>query len=383
MTRRIDTYTIGATRLARLEFPATLWRLTKDTRTARCEVRAHPLGLELRYLVDEVLLRRDVVRNTPELETHLNDSRDGFLALGWRTSDFALTVAPEVPGSPSARRGDTAFELRILMTPRTRRVVVWMGLALLAMGFSAPATAQQPFLVDDTAVTPPGIWHLELSTQVDLLQRSARPTRWQNTLECEIDYGLIDRVELSMLLPFLSIVSGGSLAQNVANGLGDTAFGLKYQFTDVDAPHAFAGSVLVELPTGSRARQLGSGLVDYGLTMISQHRLHPSATLRVNGGVVLAGNTQTGAVGITERGTVITAGGSLVGALGERVQLGGELTMAWSQRATLGGSYVGWQAGANVTLREGMTLDASVLGGWLDASPRAGFQLGLSIDLNR
>jgi hypothetical protein len=117
----------------------------------------------------------------------------------------------------------------------------------------------------------------------------------------------------------------------------------------------------LEWPTGSRARQLGSGLIDYGLNFISQHRLHPSATLRLNGGVVLAGNTQTGTVSIEERGTVITAGSSLVGALSDRLLLGGELMLAWSPRASFGGSYAGSQLGVNLTLRDGLTLDAGVL----------------------
>jgi hypothetical protein len=38
----------------------------------------------------------------------------------------------------------------------------------------------------------------------------------------------MDRVELSMLVPII--------------GLGDSAFGVKYRFTEPDATHAFAGS---------------------------------------------------------------------------------------------------------------------------------------------
>jgi len=250
------------------------------------------------------------------------------------------------------------------------------------LAVTTPSAAQQPYIVDDAEVTAANIWHLEISNQVDLLRGNARPARWQNTLEWEVDYGLGHRLEVAWLFPVVSIVSDRP-APSVVGGIGDTSFGLKYRFTSQsDALHSFAGSASLELPTGSRARQLGSGLVDYGLNLISQHRLHRSATLRFNGGLVLAGNTQSGVVGIKERGTVVTAGGSLVGSLSARVQLGGELTMAWSEKAAVGGSYGGWQIGMNVMVRDGMTVDASVLGGWFDVSPRGGFQVGTTFDLN-
>ena len=133
-------------------------------------------------------------------------------------------------------------------------------------------------------------------------------------------------------------------------------------------------------PSGDRDRQLGSGLVDYGLNVITQHRFDDRLVARLNGGLVLAGNTQTGAAGIKERGTVITGGASLVRQFGTFGLLGGEVTFAWSEKATLAGSLVGTQVGGNVRLRDGWTLDLSVGTGWFDASPRLSAQVGLSID---
>ena len=91
-----------------------------------------------------------------------------------------------------------------------------------------------------------------------------------------------------------------------------------------DARHAFAASVSVEIPSGDRHRESGSGLVDYGITLVSQHRVGTRWTVRANGAVVLAGNTQTGVVGIKERGTVLRGGSSLVAKLGSAVQLAEE-----------------------------------------------------------
>ena len=167
-------------------------------------------------------------------------------------------------------------------------------------------------------------------------------------------------------------------------GIGDTALAVKYRFTrDAGATHALAASLSVEVPTGSHARGLGSSLVDVGVTLGSQHHLTPALTLRVNGGAVLAGNTQTGALGIRQRGTVLTAGTSLVATVSPRVLLGAELVGAWSQRDTLGGSFVGWQVGGNVLLRRGLTLDWGAIGGHSAASPALAVQLGCSVALTR
>jgi hypothetical protein len=81
--------------------------------------------------------------------------------------------------------------------------------------------------------------------------------------------------------------------------------------------------------------------------------ISPRRTLdrRNNAGLVLAGNTQTGVVGIRERGAVLTGGTSLVAAVSEGLHLGGELAFAWSHKATVSGSLVTWQGGGNLTVR--------------------------------
>ena len=173
------------------------------------------------------------------------------------------------------------------------------------------------------------------------------------------------------------------MSRQTAVGIGDTSVALKLRFTrNSQAAHAFAGSVSVEFPTGSRRRSLGSGLVDYGVNIISQHRLSDAAIVRMNGGAILAGNTQTGALGIKDRGSIVTAGASVVVSLSSRLQMGAESTVFYSRKAALGGSYVGWQVGSNFKVHEGTTIDAGILSGWFDGSPRLGVQLGASIDLS-
>ena len=119
------------------------------------------------------------------------------------------------------------------------------------------------------------------------------------------------------------------------------------------------------------------------MTLGSQHHVTQAVTLRINGGVVLAGNTQVGALGIQQRGTILSAGSSLVAALHPRVLLGAEVVSAWSQHDTLGGSFVGWQVGGNVLMRPGVTLDWGAIGGRSDASPALALQAGCSIALGQ
>lgn len=269
-----------------------------------------------------------------------------------------------------------------MTAPARPRLCLPAAAAALAVAVSAPAFAQQPFVVDDAGVAGRGLWHVEISNQVDILRPAARPARWQNVLEWEVDYGLGGRLEAAAILPVVSVFSDSTGGPVSASGVGDATVGLKWRLTaDAAATHATAVSASVEFPSGSQRRGLGSGLVDYGVNVVSEHLLHPQATMRVNAGAVLAGNTQVGALGIRQRGAVLTSGVSLVGALNRVVQAGAELTLAWSQKTSLAGSAAGWQVGANIAVRDGATIDASVLGGWFDASPRWGFQLGMSIDL--
>lgn len=258
-----------------------------------------------------------------------------------------------------------------------------LAAGLLALALAPPtASAQQPFVVDDAGVAARGLWHVEISNHVDVLRAAARPARWQNVLEWEVDYGLGQRVEAAAILPVVSVMADSIGGATSASGVGDATLGVKWRLTaDPAARHATALAASVEFPSGSQRRGLGSGLVDYGLNVVSEHVLTARATARINAGAVLAGNTQTGALGIKARGAVLTSGVSLVGTVNRVVQAGAELTLAWSQKTSLAGSAAGWQVGANVAVRDGATIDASVVGGWFDASPRWGIQLGMSVDL--
>ena len=248
---------------------------------------------------------------------------------------------------------------------------------------ASTATAQQPFVTDDADTTPKGHFHFEFSNELDWLQREAFPSVKQNTADFEIDYGLFNRVEIGLESPLLTIWNAPGNSPRVLSGIGDTNLSLKYNFLkereNSRAP-ALAIAFNLELPTGDSKRQLGSGLADYYMNGILQKSLTRKTKLRLNGGILFSGNETTGVVGIKARGTVFTGGGSLVKKFTPKLQLGIELTGALESNFELGKGRLQTLVGGNYQLRNNLSFDFGIVGGKYAASPRAGIQLGISID---
>ena len=75
-----------------------------------------------------------------------------------------------------------------------------------------------------------------------------------------------------------------------------------------------------------------------------------------------------------------TAGGSLVRQFTPKLQLGVELTGALTSQFQLGKGQLQTLVGGNYLVRDSFSFDFAILGGKYAASPRAGVQLGVSID---
>ena len=255
-------------------------------------------------------------------------------------------------------------------------------LLLLVLG-AVTATAQQPFVTDDADTTPKRHFHFEFSNEFDLLQRSSFPSRKQNTADFELDYGLFDRVEIGIESPLLTIFNAPGTIPKTPSGIGDTNVSLKYNFLrereDSRMP-AMAVAFDLELPTGDTKRQLGSGLSDYYMNGILQKSVSKKTKLRLNGGILFSGNETTGVIGIKTRGTVFTAGGSLVKQFKPRLQLGMELAGAVTKDFQLGKGHLQTLLGGNYQFKKNISFDFGIVGGRYAASPRAGVQLGISID---
>jgi hypothetical protein len=285
---------------------------------------------------------------------------------------------PPYPIGFAARGSEGPQRSQLLRTLRVvAGIIPFLFLACITVG------GQQPFITDDADVTPKGRFHFEFSNELDLLQRSAFPSLKQNTADFELDYGLINNVEIGVETPLLTIFNSSESSSRKVSGVGDMNLSVKYNFRqekENSRVPAFTLAMNFEVPTGSVARQLGSGLADFYMNGILQKSLNERTKLRLNGGILFSGNETTGVIGIKSRGTVYTAGGSLVRQFAPKLLLGVELTGATTSALQLGKGQLQTLVGGNYMVRDNVSFDFAVLAGKYVASPRVGVQLGVSID---
>src|SRR4029450_3942396 len=155
-------------------------------------------------------------------------------------------------------------------------------------------------------------------------------------------------------IPVLTISNDRTTILRRPSGIGDANLSLKYNFlTEQEGRHrpALAVSINLELPTGDKNRLLGSGLADFYVNGIAQKTLTTRTKLRLNGGILFSGNETTGVLGIKNRGTVFTGGGSLVRKMNSKLDLGVELVGAVTRNLELGKSLLQTMVGGNYSLR--------------------------------
>src|SRR5437870_4426308 len=254
----------------------------------------------------------------------------------------------------------------VSITPRfagqQRLFLLILGLVLC----SGSAFAQQPFITDNTDVTPRHKFHFEFSNEFDVLQRSSFPNLKQNTADAELDYGLFNNFEVGIEAPLLTIVSDRSAPFPRATGIGDINLSFKYNFLrerEGSRHPAMAITFNFEMPTGNVERQLGSGLSDFYVNGVIQKSLTTKTKLRLNGGILFSGNETTGVIGIKSRGLVLTAGGSLVRQFTRKLDLGVEVTGALARNLNLGKGQLQFMFGGNYSLTKKMTFDFGFVAG--------------------
>lgn len=258
------------------------------------------------------------------------------------------------------------------------------GLSLLVGLGSLTASAQLPFYTDDADTTDKGKFHLELSNEHDLLQHELYPAKRQNTVVFTLNYGITTHLEADINSPLITIFHSRESGVENPFGIGDTQFGLKYRFHDEregSKMPAMAAVFYVEVPSGNREKQLGSGLTDYYLYGIAQKSLTKRTKGRLNAGVVIAGNTSTGLVGIeTTHGSVFTLNGSVVRDFTKKLRLGAELFGAVDNNFNSSRGQLEGQIGGNYAITQRFVLAFGVLGGHFRASPRVGAIIGFTYD---
>jgi hypothetical protein len=250
-------------------------------------------------------------------------------------------------------------------------------------GVAWSVSAQQPFFTDDADVTPKRKFHFELSNQYSFLPTSAFPNRQQNALVYQLNYGLLDGLELGVDSPHIVIVNArDTVHPRVPFGIGDTNLTLKWNFRresqDSKWP-ALTIAYAVELPTGDTRTQLGSGITDHRLVAVAQKQLRGRTTLRVNQGVLFTGNNLTGVVGLRSQGVVYLSSASLTRQFAPRLSLGVEVNGAVAERGLQRGAWQ-QQVGGKYRVQDKLTFDFGGIVGQFGESPRFGLQIGLSVD---
>jgi hypothetical protein len=262
----------------------------------------------------------------------------------------------------------------------------WTFFVIFAVLSSPSVNAQIPFYTDDADTTEKGKFHLEFFNEHDWLQRSSLPGTRQNTSNLTLNYGLTDRIELGVNAPFIKIFNERQSRLGSPMGVGDTQVGVKVRVRDErEGSRLPAISVVfyVEAPTGSTRKQTGSGLVDYWLYGVLQKSLTKRTTGRLNGGILFAGNSSTGLIGIRgARGQVFTANGSLVRDFTPKLKLGVELFGGVTNNFNLSRGQLEGQIGGSYAVRENFAFTFGVLGGRFPASPRVGIHVGFAYDFH-
>lgn len=268
-----------------------------------------------------------------------------------------------------------------MVPSRLTRACFVLGIALLS---ATAAHAQLPFYTDDADTTAKRKFHLEFSNEYDWLQRSSLPGTTQNTAVFTLNYGLTDRIELGVNVPFIKIFNDRLSRLGNPTGIGDTQFGVKVRLLDErdgSKRPAITAVFYIEAPTGNTRNQLGSGLVDYTLYGVLQKSFTKRTTGRLNAGILFAGNSSTGLIGINAaRGHVFTGNASLVRQCSPRLRLGAELFGAVTNNFNLSRGQLVAQLGGGYIVAENLEFTFGVLGGRFPASPRVGFQVGLAYD---
>jgi hypothetical protein len=264
--------------------------------------------------------------------------------------------------------------------PFTIHVRLLLPLACV-LCFCTPVHPQLPFYTDDTGVTERGKWHFEFFNEYDALQLQYPNVR-QNTANFKLNYGLPHNLELDVDVPYLNIQR--SAGNQPSSGMGDTNLGIKWTFHNESKGSrlpSLGASFYTEFPTGDTRQQLGSGLADYWLNFIGQRSITEKTRITGNLGVLFAGNTSTGVLGLQNtRGQVYTGGLSLLHDFNRRLTLGGELYGGYAENDNLGRSQLQAMAGGQYAIRSGLSFCFGLLGGKYVASPQVGGQIGFAVD---
>ena len=128
-----------------------------------------------------------------------------------------------------------------------------LALVVLVLIFSPRAFAGPPYITDDPEPVEYQHWEVYFASIF-----AKQPDAWTSTApHVEVNYGAIPDVQLHTILPMTLYAPADSAS---SYGYGDTELGVKYRFVhEGDWLPQIGTFPLLEVPTGSHARNLGSG----------------------------------------------------------------------------------------------------------------------------
>lgn len=256
--------------------------------------------------------------------------------------------------------------------------------ALFPLMISLSVSAQTPFTTDDADVTEKGKLHFELLNETDLLQKSLNPSLRQDSAITRFAYGVGKNMEIGIDIPILAIFNARGTIPSHPFGLSDLGAHVKVKFReekDESRIPAVAVAFAIRLPTGNSSNSLGSGVTNYQLYGIAQKSVTKKTKLRANAGILFAGNTVIGALGVrTTGGKLFSAGGSAVREFSEKLKLGIELTGVASSNFQLSKGQLQSTLGGNYNLKKNFAVDFGLIIGRFPASPRVGGLIGFTYD---
>lgn len=157
------------------------------------------------------------------------------------------------------------------------------------LSFPNRASAERPFLITETAIpVEKGNYRLEGGLVLNRLSSNTR----DSVLEIDLRYGLIQNLEVDLVVPYLFREEDGEHK----NQIGDVLLRAKVRFIKGREanPLSIAGQLILKLPTAGSDQFFGtSGEPDLGFVAIASKEFTP-VTAHINFGYIFIGNTPFG-----------------------------------------------------------------------------------------
>jgi hypothetical protein len=239
-------------------------------------------------------------------------------------------------------------------------LLVISGLFLFLPCVTDTASAERPFLFTERAV-PLERGNYKLETGL-VLNRFSSDTRDAN-LSIDVRYGLIQNLELDILLPYLFREEDGEHE----NQIGDILLRAKVRFLKGREanPLSIAGQLFIKLPSAGRDRFFGTtGEPDLGVVAIASKEFTP-VTAHINFGYTFIGNPPLGDL----PDQILYALGLELQTIEEPVALIGEISGSTEVGNSASRGILTLLGGVNYKFERTASMDASVGFGLTDDSP--------------